>query len=247
MKQALGYIRVSTDRQGEHGISLDVQRHHIESYAREAGYRIVQIYDDAHTGMGADSVKDRPGLNTALDYAKQKRCPIIVADVDRMGRHAESLHTLIDQGILISASHGKDADRAVLKASADRAQRNGELISERTKQALAGRKAQGVSLGNRKNLKEAQEKGKRTNQRRAALRLLDLEHLIEEIRSKGATKAREIADELNRRLIPTAQGKRWTEDNIRPVLRRIAKERRKREEEADQRSEAQRNPLFGSW
>ncbi|MBL9004045.1 MAG: recombinase family protein, partial [Myxococcales bacterium] len=43
---AVGYVRVSTDMQANDGLSLDAQRHAIESYCASQGQRLVKIYHD---------------------------------------------------------------------------------------------------------------------------------------------------------------------------------------------------------
>ena len=59
----VGYIRVSTDKQSDHGLSLDAQRAKIEAYASLYDLELVDIIVDA--GVSAKTLK-REGLQRAL-------------------------------------------------------------------------------------------------------------------------------------------------------------------------------------
>lgn len=61
---------------------------------------------------------------------------------------------------LIVAELGADADLFMLHLYAALAEKERQLISERTRSALAQRKAQGAALGNRSNAAEAAARGR---------------------------------------------------------------------------------------
>ncbi len=63
---------------------------------------------------------------------------------------------------------GKDVDPFLLHLYAALAEKERALISQRTKEALAARKAKGKRLGNRKNLRQAQTKGRKKASMKAA-------------------------------------------------------------------------------
>ncbi len=65
----------------------------------------------------------------------------------------------------IVAELGADADPFMLHIYAALAEKERHLISERTRAALAAKKAQGVKLGNRTNLADGQRQGRAENQR----------------------------------------------------------------------------------
>ncbi len=102
------------------------------------------------------------------------------------------------------------------------------LISERTKAALAAAKARGVKLGNPNGARclRGKQVGNRaavaTIQARAQEPAENLQELVADLRSADFTSVRTIADELNRREIPTLRGGRWHATSVGRLLERIA-------------------------
>jgi DNA invertase Pin-like site-specific DNA recombinase len=222
MRQAIGYIRVSTKKQGESGVGMDGQRAQIEKYAQLAGYNLTKIFLEVASGMGDGEVK-RPEFLAAHDLSKRTGQSIIVASLDRVSRNVKNLEEIIRKhGLkIISADLGPDADSVVIQAQGARAQREGELIGERTKAALDKRRAQGVKLGNRKNLAEAQQKGAAVNSAIGRERLEEFKRALAEVRQTGASSVKEIAAALNRGGRRTARGGEWAEANVHRILKKI--------------------------
>jgi DNA invertase Pin-like site-specific DNA recombinase len=66
MKDAIGYLRVSTSEQGRSGLGLAAQRFDIEAFGSREGFSIKSWYQDVQTGAGKDALVLRPGLAAAL-------------------------------------------------------------------------------------------------------------------------------------------------------------------------------------
>jgi DNA invertase Pin-like site-specific DNA recombinase len=118
---------------------------------------------------------------------------------------------------------GEEADPFTLHLSAALAEREGAVISARTKAALAAAKARGVQLGGPK-LAQAREialENIKANADRSAANVLPV---IKEIMRAGATSLRDVAEALNARGIPTQRGGRWHPQSVANVL---ARERRR--------------------
>ena len=81
---AIGYVRVSTDAQGDSGAGLAAQRDAIAAYAKKAGLDLVAVHEDAGVS-GAAELADRPGLIAAIGQMK-KGDVLIVAKRCRLGR-----------------------------------------------------------------------------------------------------------------------------------------------------------------
>src|SRR3954466_6016472 len=162
-KQAIAYIRVSTQKQGRSGLGIEAQRGSIARFAEAEGYTIVDQIVEVETGKGADALDRRPHLAAALAAARRARCPVIVAKLDRLSRDVAFISGLMAQRVpFIVAELGADADPFMLHLYAALAEKERRLIAERTRTALAAKKATGAALGNPRNLGEAGTLGRRT-------------------------------------------------------------------------------------
>ena len=115
---------------------------------------------------------------------------------------------------------GADADPFMLHLYAALAQKERALIAERTKAALAQKKAQGAVLGNRTNLPDAQAKGVAANRQAADTFAANVLPIVRQIQATGATTFRAIAVALNDRGVRTARGGIWHDSTVRNLLAR---------------------------
>ena len=100
------------------------------------------------------------------------------------------------------------------------AEKERRLISERTRAALAVRKARGARLGNPRNAATAARLGNAVQTRNADAFAERVLPLIDALRASGRTSLRDLADALNARGIPTARGGRWHVSTVRNLLMR---------------------------
>jgi hypothetical protein len=92
---------------------------------------------------------------------------------------------------------------------------------ERTKSALAARKAQGKRLGNPRNAPEAAAIGRGVQSAEAALFAANTLPLVEAVRATGVMDLRGIAQALNDRGVRTARGARWHVSNVKNLVDRL--------------------------
>ena len=110
---------------------------------------LTQEFTEVETGKGGAPLERRPRLTAALAAARKRRCPIIVAKLDRLSRDVHFVSGLMAQRVpFIVAELGNDIDPFILHLFAALAEKERALISRRTKDALAAAKARGVQLGN---------------------------------------------------------------------------------------------------
>src|SRR4051794_11825635 len=148
MKQAVSYIRVSTAQQGRSGLGVEAQRAAIARFAEAEGFTIIGDHVEVETGKGADALDRRPELAAALAEARRHKCPVVVAKLDRLSRDVAFISGLMAQRIaFVVAELGADTDPFVLHLYAALAEKERAMISARTRDALAEKKAQGVRLG----------------------------------------------------------------------------------------------------
>jgi DNA invertase Pin-like site-specific DNA recombinase len=221
MRQLVGYLRVSTAQQGRSGLGLDAQRAAIARFANAEGYELAGEFVECETGKGADALDRRPQLAAALAQARKAKCPVIAAKLDRISRDVHFVSGLMAHRVpFIVAELGADADPFMLHIYAALAEKERALISERTKAALAQRKAQGANLGNRTNLPEAQAKGVEANRQAADAFAANVLPIVRQIEDSGVRNARAIAEALNARGIRTARGGRWHDSTVRNLQAR---------------------------
>jgi DNA invertase Pin-like site-specific DNA recombinase len=148
MKDAIGYLRVSTSEQGRSGLGLAAQRHDIENFGAREGFTIQSWHQDVQTGAGKDALLLRPGLADALRGASASRCPLIVSRLERLSRNVHFITGLMEHKVhFVVAALGRDCDDFTLHIYASLAQQERKMISERIKVALAAAKRRGRKFG----------------------------------------------------------------------------------------------------
>jgi len=151
-KALVGYVRVSTEGQGQNGISLDVQRDAIRAFADSLGVPLLEIFEDVATGRGAKSFPSRKGLQRALESVREHDAILVVWDWSRLSRHADDLADisalLPGNDRIVSVRGGNDLVDAAKAGQLLHAQRSGEKISQRTREGMAKKKAEGTTFGN---------------------------------------------------------------------------------------------------
>jgi len=205
---ALGYLRVSTEEQAVSGLGLDAQRAAIEQRAATEGWRIVGWFTDEGVS-GTVAPVERPGLSAALDAVSGGQASRLVAShLSRIGRSAarvldlDALAAAEGWGLVmcdLQIDTGTAAGRFMLGNMAAAAEYERNLVAERTRAALAVKRAQGVRLG-----------------RPSTLPGEVVARIVAE-RDAGATW-QAIADGLAADAVPTAQGGvRWYPASVRKV------------------------------
>jgi DNA invertase Pin-like site-specific DNA recombinase len=213
MKTAIAYIRVSTGKQGKSGLGLEAQQEALARFAQAEGYGFMKTFKEVETGKGADALDRRPQLAAALQMAKKHDAPVVVAKLDRLSRDVHFISGLMSHKIpFIVAELGADADPFMLHLYAAFAEKERRMISQRTKDALAAKKAKGFKLG-------GLNAGGIAKRDEAMQRAEELRPILAELAGKSA---RAIAAELNARGIATPAGGRWHSVTVLRVQSRLS-------------------------
>ena len=140
---AVGLTRVSTAEQGQSGLGLEAQEAAVRGFVASQGWVLVAEFSDIASG------KDdrRPGFQAALLKCRQLGAVLVAARLDRITRRAHTLSQLLEEGYAIRAADMPGADDLMMRIYAAMAQKERELISERTKAALAAARGRGKVLG----------------------------------------------------------------------------------------------------
>ena len=153
----IGYIRVSTDQQGEEGVSLEAQRSKIATYCSLYDYNLIGIHED----VGSGKTMKRAGLEAALDDLCSKRAKgLVVVKLDRLTRNIADLSSLIDgwfspkakcEAELVSITEHIDtttaSGRMVINMMGVISQWEREQTAERTTEALMYKRKNGKVYG----------------------------------------------------------------------------------------------------
>src|ERR1700676_3654564 len=145
MRSVISYIRVSTGKQGKSGLGIEAQRQAVARFAAAEGLEVLEELVEVETGKGADALSRRPKLAEALAKARKAKVPVVVAKLCRLSRDVAFIAGLMDRRVpFIVAELGADADPFMLHIYAALAEKERSLIADRTRAALAQKKAQGT-------------------------------------------------------------------------------------------------------
>jgi len=208
--RVIGYVRVSTDEQATSGAGLAAQRKAIRDEADRRGWDLVQVVGE---DAGASSATlERAGLQGALEHLDRGEAEVlVVAKLDRLSRSVAQGAQVMDRAkrkgwSLVALDFGLDtttpAGEMVANVILSTAQYERRLIGQRTKDALAEKRRQGVVLGRPQVLDDA------------------LVERIAAMRASGAS-LRTVAATLNDEDVPTAHGgAKWHASTVKAVLER---------------------------
>jgi len=150
--QAIGYVRVSTDKQAETGGSLEAQAEKIRAMAVVQGAELSDVIVDG--GESAKSM-NRPGLRRLLALVEARKVDtVIVAKLDRLTRSVKDLCELLElferKGVALvsvaeSLDTGSAAGRLVITIMGAVSQWEREAIGERTRDRGAPRFIRGAT------------------------------------------------------------------------------------------------------
>src|ERR1017187_3863960 len=220
--RAIGYVRVSTDKQAEKGVSLEAQAEKIRAMAVVQGVELLDILIDA--GESAKSL-DRPAmarLQAMVDGREVQT--VIIAKLDRLTRSVKDLAELMERfqkrgvslvSVAESLDTGSAAGRLVLNIMTAVSQWEREAIGERTRDAMRHKKSKLEYIGNAPYGFRLAADGKHVEPEPGEQAILER---IQRLRKTGKS-LRKIADELNRNGILTRQGSPWRHEYVVRLLK----------------------------
>jgi DNA invertase Pin-like site-specific DNA recombinase len=193
---------------------LEAQRAAIQLACEQRGWELVGVIEDA--GFSGATL-DRPGITEAVQAVESGQASVLVAaKLDRLSR------SLLDFAAIMERSRRRQWSLVALDLGVDTTTPQGEmlanvlaafaqferrLIGQRTAEALAIRKAEGVRLGRPRTLPS------------------DVIERVWRMHRRGAS-LRKIANRLNADAVPTAHaGVRWYASTVSAVLRSVAADR----------------------
>src|SRR5450759_3177442 len=206
--KAIGYVRASTDKQAEHGVSLEAQVEKIRAMATVHDVELLDVLVDA--GESAKDL-DRPGMVRILDMVQSRAVGmVIVAKLDRLTRSVKDLAVLLEQFQRRGVSLVSVAESLVSVSQWER-----EAIGERTRDAMRHKKSKLEFVGNAPyGFRLAADK-RHVEPEPGEQAILER---IQRLR-KGGKSLRGIADLLKRLDIRSRQGSPWRHEYVARLLK----------------------------
>lgn len=209
----IAYYRVSTSRQGESGLGLEAQQKAVADYLNGGNWHIVAEYTEIESGK----LNNRPTLAAAIAACKKHKATLIIAKLDRLARNVHFISGLMESGIEFVAVDNPNANKLMIHMLAAFAEHEREMISKRTKEALAAAKERGVKLG-----RHGAEVLSKQNRNASLAYYAEIAPKIRELQASGYRTTRALCDALNTHIIPTASGAgKWHIPQVYRALKQI--------------------------
>ncbi len=230
--KAIGYTRCSTHEQADSGLGLDAQAERIRAYAALKGLDLDIITDPAESG--GKPLDTREGGQRLLAALRQRKADAVVllkldrgfrnaidclSTVEKWEKAGVSLHIVDLGGNAIDTTSAAGRFMLVVLAGAAEMERN--LTRERTRSAMAVKRANGQRIGAVPYGHDLADDGVTLVPNESEQAVIQE---IKAMRSRGM-KLVQIASELTNRGIPTKTGKssRWTHQAVARILNRDAR------------------------
>ena len=225
----VAYYRVSTKRQG---LGLEAQRARVQAAAAESGAEIIAEIKEKESGKE----NNRPELNRALAEAKRHGATLVVAKHDRLSRDLSFAAELVfKSGIsfaILNLPPEAMTDKLLFGVYFGLAAQEAQMISDRTKSALAALKAKGVKLG-RPNAAESitpemRAAAAEVNRRKAAENpnnVASANEIRRYLYNGGSHRLQHIADHLTASGYYTSRGVYHTPKSVDLLCKRYCIER----------------------
>lgn len=225
--QAIAYLRVSSERQREKGAGLEAQRQRVEEYATRHGLELVDVVQEAASGMvktgDVFSWERRPVLLSLIERAKRGEYQVLVVSTfDRLSRDHPSLvmvQRILQQHGVETRSSGEDngdgPDAELLRTiKAGLAQYEATLIRGRMEAGRAVKRQQGRNVEGRAPFGYVSKGGILEPVEEQAV----VVRRIFERAKEGQSPSR-IARDLNTDAVPSARGAKWSRQTVGQILR----------------------------
>lgn len=219
MTKFVAYLRTSTRDQN---LGIEAQRTKAQAYAAAQGGQIVAEFAEHESGK----VDARPQLAKAIAACEEAGAILLIAKLDRLSRRVAFLFELKEQ----LEAKGLEAicidmpeimkSTLMLGVMASLAQQERELISERTKAALAAKKAQGIKLGRPKGADTSTATQASVKKRMSDAQSWAEKHGPAIMRMAKTMNTNQIAMTLNEQGLSTRRGGKWTATSVKRVLAR---------------------------
>lgn len=216
---AVAYLRVSTARQGGDGLGIEAQRAAIRDWAERTGHAVISEHVEVESGRKAA----REVAIRAIDEAHARRATLVVAKLDRLTREATMLARVQDRRVKFVVVDNPQATDLTIDILAAVAREEVRAIRDRTRAALAAKRARGEKMGgDARNLTQTgRDAGGATVRARAVAAYAHVSPLVLVLANDVGLGTAAIAARCNQEGMRTREGRPFTRQTIRRILRRL--------------------------
>lgn len=188
-------------------------------FCERTNMEVINVFSEVVSGASFE----RSVFSMAVSICLAEDAVLVATKIDRLSRRISVVGDLIDKGVRIKVVQlgGQEVNPLLLGVFASLAHAERNLISARTKEALAQLKREGVKLGNPNASRDVQH-ATRAVVENARTRNRNIMRAINEVIATGLVKNEDIAFCLNARGMKTARGKAFTRANVGRIRRVVA-------------------------
>lgn len=222
-KNFISWRRVSTHKQGKSGLGLAAQEDIIKHFVESEKGELVADYHEVYTGKELSGCTE---LRKAIEHCKREGATLIIAKTDRFRNTIEALQIYDEMEGNIYFCDLPHTDKFTLTLFFALAEREALIVSIRTKAALAAKKAQGFSLGNKKGTDLSKANEASAISRRHKARNNPTNKIIwGVVAAKGSTPTTEEFEAMSARLnsmgVKTSTGLDFTTSRLRSAYHNL--------------------------
>ena len=214
---AVGYIRVSTEKQAVDDTNLEKQAESIRKACARRGMTLLGIYEEVASGADPQGLVRRGELKAAADRARDEHAVLVIPEPTRLFRNVEAARAFLDTYDIpiFWVREGRFPKRSALLNAVARGEAAAQNIRKGTSDALAKQKADGISFSDHPGrIKAAEASAKARTEQKNRL-VLDIVRVMGTVPFRHNLSHQQLADLLNLNGILTGRKLPWTRDGVR--------------------------------
>ncbi|TKD17608.1 recombinase family protein [Rhodobacter capsulatus] len=219
---AVGYIRLSTEKQAQDDIEFEKQAARIRKACASRRFTLLGIYED--TASGADPLGGvrRDGLIEAVARARAEDALLIIPEPTRLFRNVEAARDFL-KTLDVPVFSVKDArfmKAPALLRAIERGEEVVQNIRKGTSEALSTKKAEGVEFSDTSVRKKAAQASAKARSEKSEGIVIRVANILRSDPAYRDLSHKALADLLNRHRILTGWKRPWTQNSVRDVRRK---------------------------
>lgn len=220
--RAVGYIRLSTDKQASDDNEFEKQAKSIRKACERRGFNLLAIYEDVASGADPLGAVRREGLMDAVARAKADGAVLVISEPTRLFRNVEAARgflATLDVPVFC-ARVGRFMKAPALIRAVARGETSVRSIRQGTVDAMARKKSEGVEFSNSDVRKKAAQASAKARALKSDEIAMQVANILQSDAAYRDLSHRALADLLNRRRILTGWKRPWTQNSVRDVRKK---------------------------